>query len=630
MSALAGIWWRDPRRAPADPSALVHRMLDRMSDRGGDARGVRSGPGFCLGLDARWTTPEAAHEEQPVVLSDPPFWLAVDGRLDNRDEIAARLGTRGASPDAGILARWLARPGADLAALIGDFSLAAWDPRQQRLLLVRDALGARSLYYAETPEVVWFASSLAAMLVPEWYTPKPNEGFIAEYLADARASLDETPYQGILRLPQAHVLEVSRTGVHRRRYWTLDLREERSISEAHAVEEFRSLFSDAVRARLRAPTTVAFQLSGGLDSSTVVGVAHELGVTAPATYSLVYPDVPVADESTFIDAVVARCGAASVRWPVHEFPVQGFGVFADAARTADLADFANGQFIQGPFLRRARADGHQVMLTGSGGDEWLSGSVFRVPELIRQGHLLQAWRYALEYRSIPWWDPGALSVLRTTGASLLPERAKVVLRALGASPPLPSWITPELMDRVDLKARMRASVDRVPGKRDLVVRESLVRLTSGEGAFAREAHDRLGHAAGIELRHPFSDRRVVEFLIGLPDRLRLQRGEHRYLLRRAYGHLLPDIVRTRLDKADVDHLVTHAVRAIDPPAWFDRLEVVARGWVRAGAARDLWERPDRSGHALLWNVFAVEAWVRAVFSTSDHVVDTRRAPPVSE
>jgi hypothetical protein len=248
---------------------------------------------------------------------------------------------------------------------------------------------------------------------------------------------------------------------------------------------------------------------------------------------------------------------------------------------------------------------------------------------VRQGRLLRAWRYAREYRSVRWWDPGAVALARMTAASLLPSPAKAVLRALGAGASPPSWITPDLMRRVDLKTRMRASFNRVPGARHLVVRESLVRLTSGEGAFVREALDRMGHAAGIELRHPFFDRRVVEFLIGLPDHLRLHHGVHRHLLRRAFGHVLPDIVRTRLDKPDIEHLVTDSLRAVDPPAWFDRLEVVARGWVPPGAARELWQRPDRSGHMTLWSVFAVEAWVRAVFSTSDHVAETRRAPPVS-
>lgn len=638
MSAIAGVWWRDPRRAGPDSCDLVHRMLDRMADRGGDRRDVRAGAGFCLGADVRWTTPESQQDQQPLVLTDPPCWLALDGRLDNRDDILGRLGGPGACSDADLIARWLSRPPADPAALIGDFSLATWDPRARRLRLVRDAIGARPLYYAETPDVIWFASSLAAMVLPEWYVREPNEGFIAEYLADSPASVDETPFEGIRRLPQGHLLDVTVSSVHRRRYWTLDLREERSIAESDAIDEFRSVFEMSVRARLRARTPVAFQLSGGLDSSTVVGVAHALGVTSPACYSLVYPDVPSADESAFIDAVVRRCGGHSVRWPVRPGPVQGFDVFAAASRTGDLSDIATGYWLQAPLLRRVRADGHTVSLTGCGGDEWLTGSLFRVPALMRQGRWLAARRFAVEYCADPRLDPGILMLLRTIAVAFLPEPVKTLLRALRGTSPFPSWITPALAQRAGLAARMRASFDRVPGNRHLVVRESLMRLTSGEGACVREALDRMGEAAGVELRHPFFDRRVVEFLIGLPDHLRMHHGVHRYLLRQTFGAVLPDMVRTRLDKPDIDHVVTDALRAVDPSAWFDHLEVVARGWVPANAVRDLWRRVDhadstrqpdgRAAALALWSIFALEAWLRGVFSPSNHVAPARRTPSV--
>lgn len=613
-------------------------MLDRMADRGGDQRAVRADAGFCLGADVRWTTPESTQDGQPLVLTDPPCWLALDGRLDDRDAIAGRLGEHGARSDADLIARWLARPHADPAALIGDFSLALWDPVARRLRLIRDAMGARPLYYAETPDVIWFASSLAAMVLPAWYAREPNEGFIAEYLADVPASVDETPFAGICRLPQGHLLEVTASSAHRRQYWTLDLREERSITESDAVEEFRSVFETSVRARLRARSPVAFQLSGGLDSSTVAGVAHALGVASPRTYSLVYPEMPGADESAFIDAVVQRVGARSVRWPVRPGLAQGFEVFAGASRTGDLADTAAGQWLQTPLLRRVRADGHLVSLTGCGGDEWLTGSVFRVPALMRQGRVRDAWRFAVEYRSDPRFDPGAVALLRTTAAAFLPGPVKTALMAMRGAPAVPSWITPALAQRVGLAARMRGSFARVPGDRHLVVRESLVRLTSGEGACIREALDRMGEAAGVELRHPFFDRRVVEFLIGLPDHLRWRNGIHRYLLRQTFGAVLPEMVRTRLDKPDIDHVVTDALRAIDPAAWLDRLEVVARGWVRAGVARDLWQRTNDAGRGplpeglaaplVLWNIFALEAWLREVFSTPDHVASARRTPPV--
>jgi asparagine synthase (glutamine-hydrolysing) len=179
----------------------------------------------------------------------------------------------------------------------------------------------------------------------------------------------------------------------------------------------------------------------------------------------------------------------------------------------------------------------------------------------------------------------------------------------------------------------------VPDVAHPVVRESLARLTSGDAAFVRDALDRMAVPAGLELRHPFFDRRVVEFLVALPDHFRLRHGTHRYLTRRTYADVLPDIVRTRMDKPDIDHVVLDALRAVDPDAWLDHLEVVSRGWVDREVTKDLWRRANRSREThhpddvsaplVLWQIFAVEAWLRAVFSTPGHVSDARRTPPLS-
>jgi asparagine synthase (glutamine-hydrolysing) len=621
-------------------TAVVDRMLDRMAARGGDQRAVRTtGEGLCIGADVRWTTPEASSDVQPLVLPESRAWLALDGRLDNRDDVIARLGATAGDSDAALIGQWLVRSSADPAALIGDFALALWRPHDQRLVLMRDGVGVRPLYFAETPDVIWFASSLAAMIVPEWYRPTPNEGFLAEYLASAPANLDETAWTGIRRLPQGHALEITPTSVTRRAYWALEAQGEREISEQAAVEEFRALFDTAVHARLRSRMPVAFQLSGGLDSSTVVGVAHALGVESPSTYSLVYPDVPSADESRFIDAVVSRCGARSVRHPIRTWPAVGFHVFDAATQAADLADGPTGEWSLAPLLRRTREDGHGVMLTGCGGDEWLTGSLYRIPALIREGRLGDAWRYAAEYRSIDWLDPGAKSALRTTVVAFMPEGVKNLFRTMRAGPVTPPWITSSLAQRVNLDERMRAAFRRVPGVAHPVVRESLARLTSGDAAFVRDALDRMAVPAGLELRHPFFDRRVVEFLVSLPDHFRLRHGTHRYLTRRTYADVLPDIVRTRMDKPDIDHVVLDALRAVDPDAWLDDLEVVSRGWVDLDVTKDLWRRANRSREThhpddvtaplVLWQIFAVEAWLRAVFSTPGHVSDARRTPPLS-
>lgn len=627
MSAIAGVWFPEAARTAHEGTDVVQTMLHRMAVRGGDQRAVHTSGRVTLGADVRWTTPEDTLDRQPVRVSAPDRTLVLDGRLDNRTDIADRLGVSSALSDAALMLRWLAGPSGDPAALIGDFALAYWDADRQSLMLVRDALGMRPLYYAQQDGVFWFASALPAMLVPHWQTPEPNEGFVAEFLASAPASLDETAFRNIRRLPQAEWLELTPGGVRRQKYWMVEAPTESTRNDDDAIEAFRGLIDQSVAARLRTREPVAFQLSGGLDSSTVVGVARAQGVESPATYSLVFPEHPIADETEFIDAVVSAHGCRSVRRAVPTPPLLGFDVCDVASRVCDLSDGPTGAFMLKPLLRRAAADGHRVMLGGAGGDEWLTGSVFRTATLVRRGQVAAAWRFASEYRSIDWLDPGWPPILRTTAVSLLPDTLKVWLRTLRPRASVQPWITDDLARRVDLPARMRAPFERIPSTSDLVMRESLVRLTSGDGAFVREALDRMGAASGLELRHPFFDRRVVEFLIGIPDHLRFRDGTHRFLVRRACGDVLPDLIRSRRSKPDIDHVVVDTIRATDPSAWVRSAEVVKRGWVDGAVLQAMWDRAQQppgmqsrseaAGPLLLWQIVAVEAWLRAVFSTTD-------------
>lgn len=585
-----------------DDGAMVRRMLVRMS----------SAP-------AHVAESENAHlgvSGASVFTHPSGLFCAWDGRLDS-----PRPGDR---RDAAVVSDVLAADPEQLTDLIGDFAFACWWPAGRRLLLARDALGMRPLYYAQSNGVFWWASTLAGLLSTEWLPRDLNEGYFAEYLATAPVSLSESPVVGAWRVPQAHRLDLIDGTARVRRYWTPAVTKERAISLGEAEEEFGSLLRTAVADRLRAARSCAFEMSGGLDSTSVVGVARQSGFEHPATYSMVFPAWPAVDESTYIEIAEAHFGCRGTRVAHKRVDPIGLDVFAPAVHAGDLPDIATGEFMQAPMLARAAADGHDVLLTGLGGDDWLMGSIFHAADLLRRGRPIAAWRFAQQFRSVPWLDPGAAAFLRSTALSLVPDSLKRWGRQRRREPVWP-WLTPDLVRRVQLAARLRAPFDSVPPTGSLVVRESLARLESGDSAHGRDAHHRMARHAGLELRHPFFDRRVVEFLMALPDDLRFRDGQHRFLLRRVMKDILPPAIAQRLDKADFDEMLLEGLRVADPPRVLqERLQVVDRGWVSHTELHTLWPRAQRALRApqqgddgslfTLWQILGAEAAARTLSS----------------
>jgi asparagine synthase (glutamine-hydrolysing) len=585
-----------------DDGRLVRRMLARMSTA---PIHVVASENAHLGIAGA-----------PVFVHQSGLITTWDGRLD-----APRPSDR---HDADVAAEVLAGNPEHLVDLIGDFAVASWWPGERRLLLARDALGMRPLYYAQSSDVFWWASTLAGLLSTEWLPRDLNEGYFAEYLATAPVTLSESPVIGAHRVPLAHRLDLVNGHARLRRYWTPAVTGERVLSLEDAEAQCASLLYTAVTDRLRAARSCAFQLSGGLDSSSVVAVARQSGITRPATYSMVFPAWPSADESTYIAAAETHLACHGTRVAHPSVAPVGLDVFASAVHAGDLPDMATGEFMQAPMLARAAADGHDVVLSGLGGDDWLTGSIFQAADLLRAGRPIAAWQFARQYRSVPWLDPGATTFLRTAAVSLLPESFKNWARGRQRGPSWP-WLTSDLVRRVDLATRLRDAFERIPPMSSLVVRESLVRLGSGDSAHAREAHHRMARHAGLELRHPFLDRRVVEFLIGLPDHLRFRDGQHRFLLRRVMKDLLPPVIAQRLDKPNLDDVLLDGLRVADPPrVLHERLEVVERGWVNPAELHTLWPRaqralrePWRNDDATLlslWQVLGAEAAARALSS----------------
>ena len=279
MSGIAVLYQWDG--APADRST-VERMISVIPYRAVDGSGVWSNGPIAIGHAQLATTPEAAAETSPLIDASSGLVLSMDGRVDNRDELIADLNSHGhqirTGSDAEIVLRAWQRWGADAPArLIGDFAFALWDPSKRTLFCARDPLGVKGFYYFEGPGFFLCASELHQLFQDPRVPRRPNEAAIAYLLVRVPVDREETLFEGIRRLEPAHYLSVSARGVECHRYYDLDAAREIVYSSADEYSEhFLSLFKEALRGRLRSNKGVASDLSGGLDSSSIVCLAEHL------------------------------------------------------------------------------------------------------------------------------------------------------------------------------------------------------------------------------------------------------------------------------------------------------------------------------------------------------------------
>ncbi len=308
MSGLAGVF--DPKDRPIDRDTFV-RMVSHVAYRGPDGVRCWYSPRIAMAFAKFVRTPDGTADQQPLHDLDAGICVTFDGRLDNREELAAQLDLRASDvlPD-GVLAaaayrRWgLECPG----RLLGDFSLVVWDEREGRVFVARDILGVRPLFYRKLNDVWWWASDQRALVALK--PPAINESYVGEHLSSRITSIDETIYQDICRLPMAHALVMTGTTVRRWRYWRPDPDARLEYRDRRDYEwHFRTLLKDAVRARLRVHGRTALMLSGGIDSSSVAVQIAELrregheGASRTKALSLTIPGHPASEGPVILRAL---------------------------------------------------------------------------------------------------------------------------------------------------------------------------------------------------------------------------------------------------------------------------------------------------------------------------------------
>jgi len=630
LGAIAGAVHVDGRDMT---EALLASILRAAVPRGFD--GVKhwhDGPAGLIRF-AHATTPEAVGEVQPFISDRSGAVMVFDGRFDNRAELIAQLGVQGegmkAAPDGEIALALFDRRGDDyVTSLVGDFAIAVWQPQDRRLLLVRSPYGWRPLVWTFDGTTFGFATEPRSLVVGLGMERKLNEAAIGEFLSARFVSQTDTFWQGLNRLPQGSALALEKGRV-RQWHWHVGPFEDQSrLSEADHVARFQELFDQALIATTRSATPLSSQLSGGLDSSSVVCRATELHRAGRidrqiGAITARFPGEPH-DETEWSSAVEAHLGITAKVVGSHPFSADAAAQWC--ADTLQLPLRPNVLDTMAEVCARQKADGERVLLTGEGGDDWLAGSLAHWPDLARRGQWRALVRTGLEqFPDKPAYVRARRILYHGFGPLFRTRHRERLLRPhLDFATQAPPWLNADWAERIGLTERWHADalpVD-LPGiaqKQRYGVFALARRHVNVEPAMAYSA------SFGIEQRHPFHDQRLASFMMGASGSVLNRYGQKKYLLRQAMKGTLPEKVRTRKTKAA---FVAHTVDAISdllrrrPP---EQLLCAQLGWVDGAkigemhAAFQHWRDQGSTGPipdqpwGPVWFTLAMDMWLENAF-----------------
>ncbi len=563
MSGIVGIWNLDGR--PLE-EGLCSRLSATLAHRGPDGGGMwQQGP-VGLACQLMRVTPESAQETQPLVHPLGAV-LVFDGRLDNREELLGLLKASSevdaSSPDpALVLAAYYAFGERFVERLNGDFALGLFDPKRQQLIMARDAIGVRPLYYCQAGDTFLFASEIKAILAHPRVSPEPDDDLLADLLL-YRISGDcqkLTLFKEVFRLLPGHIALLTPRGLVVRQYWDFDPeRQIRLGSFEEYAEAYRHHFEQAVRRRLRSANPVAIFVSGGLDSSSIYCQAEVIRRQAEASHppliglSYTALDGSRADENKFVCEIERAYGTAIKRLPLIPGLLDGC---REAIRHIEAPYLDCAWNSHHSFFKAAKRLGSQSLLTGTWGDDFTYDQTYLM-DLVQRFQWGQVWRHLNEFgrwftNASPkfFWRSFLHDLIVTYAPETMEKLIRRWYRKLARFPDNRPWFTQALKERADRFAAHPAQTCFKENFATAQAKSLYKKCKSGIMTNALEWNNKIAGMHGLEMAFPFLDRDFLSFMVGIPGEMANWQGVPRGLMRRAMQGILPEAIARRNNKGD--------------------------------------------------------------------------------
>lgn len=612
MSAQFGRWNFAGASLPARD---LEKIFGFIAPYGPDGGNTYRSPGVNIIYRAFHTTNESVHEVQPLITEGNSV-ICWDGRLDNRKELLIELnaGFESDCPDVLIVAtgydRWKTEC---FRKFIGDWALSIWNPATRSLILARDVIGVRQLYYeCDQKQVTW-----STILDPFVLLSKRSFALSGEYIAGWYSSFPAghlTPYVGIHAVPPACFVQLQNGERWIKKYWDFDpdLRI-RYGTDAEYEEHFRHVFATAVKRRLRSQSPILAELSGGLDSSSIVCMADEINrthgdrATRVDTISYFDDSEPNWDERSFFTKVEEKRGRTGCHIDVR--PRNGLEFFTEGSQfwivpgSAHRSGTSRQQFKDCLF-----SNGNRIVLSGIGGDEVTGGVPTPAPELEdllargRFGQLIRRLKIWAVHKRVPWSQ-----LLVDSAGVFLPEP----FGGIAARRPSPPWMNRRFARRY--RAALGGYDSRLKLFGPLPSFQENISTLSG---LRRQIGCRSMTAEPLfEKRYPYLDRDLLAFLFSIPREQHVRPNERRSLMRRSLKQIVPEELLNRKRKAFVARAPIIAI-SNDWPKLILALQTMTSGSLGIVNAKEFSDTLDRvrKGHqtasVVLFRALAIETWLK--------------------
>ena len=531
---------------------LIHQMCDVIRHRGPDDEGllVEAGihDGVALGM-RRLSIIDLSTGHQPIHNEDRTIWIVFNGEIYNFGELRRELEAAGhrfyTATDTEAIVHAYEQWGTEaIGRLRGMFGLAIWDARSHTLLLARDRIGIKPLHYAEVGGRLYFGSEIKSLLCAPDLPRDLDEAALDHYLSFLYTPREGSIFRAVRKLPPGHLLTWSDGRVHLERYWQLPAEEPYRGTEADAVEALRSLLEDAVRSHLVSDVPLGAFLSGGVDSSLVVGLMAATSGARVKTFSIGF-DEPVYDELEHARRVANYFGTEH-----HEFVVKPDAISILDSLTRHFDEpFADSSAIPTWYVSEMARRHVTVVLSGDGGDELFGGYDRYIPH----PRVVAFDRYS----------PRAMRGIAASAAARLPHgaRGKNFLRHVGrdergryldairffGADEKSALLSPDVRARLtgpEPETRLGAHFARYDG---LPWASQMMRFDAEtylpEDVLTKV--DRMSMAHSIESRVPLLDNEVIAFASTLPAAFKIKNGRRKHVLKEVAATLLPGEILNR-------------------------------------------------------------------------------------
>jgi asparagine synthase (glutamine-hydrolysing) len=565
MCGIAGVYhYKSPEKPVSEE--LLKKMLSVIWYRGPDESGIYLGNNIGLG-NVRLSIIDLSSGQQPISVQNGRYWIVYNGEIFNYIELRKELESLGYSfrttTDTEVVAQAYSHYGPDcLHKFNGQFAIALWDKQKQELFLARDRVGIRPLFYTLNNGSISFCSEIKGLFQNPEIERKINKRGLAQIFTFWTTITPDTPFENIYELQPGHYMLIKPGTIENHKYWNLSF----TASEVNAqkdynrwIDEFRVLFSDAVKIRLRADVEVAAYLSGGIDSSVTTAFIKEIEPGILNTFSIGFKDKAFDETSYQLEA--------SAYFNTHHvaFTCTSEDIGEAFPETVKHSEFPVLRTAPTPMLllsKKVREKNIKVVITGEGADEMLAGyNIFKEAKIRRfwasqPQSTIRPLLLKKLYPYLGWMKTAPAGVLKTFFGYRLNDTENPlyshILRWHNTSR-IQNYFSDDFRFEID-KYDPVTEVNKILANDftkfpDLAKSQYLESTIFMSGYLLSSQGDRMAMANSVEGRYPFLDYRVIEFASQLPEDLKLHLLNEKYILKKMMKGKIPDSIITRHKQA---------------------------------------------------------------------------------